>query len=162
MAADFRKQPDRFLFFFMLSDHPFHPDHIIPMLKFIATLIKGSDQTVPQMFMEVNAVIGKMRILPLCAGNAGVHIQDPLLFQPFLQRMIETPSQPPAFLILPDINRGFHCPVIRRPALETAGISITQDPIFVFCHQIRMEISNRKQKNLLENMICMISSYIIL
>ena len=58
----------------MFSDHPLHPDHIVPAVKFIAALIKFSHQAIAQMLVKIDAVIGEVLVLLIRTGDAGVDV----------------------------------------------------------------------------------------
>ena len=76
----------------MGSQHFFHPDHIIPGTCFKAAFCKMGDCFVAQLFMKRDAA-------GIRVGDAGIQVQDILLFQDVLQSQI----QPGACLLSPAV-----------------------------------------------------------
>lgn len=61
----------------------FHPDHIVPVIEFIAALIKFPNKPVTQMLMKEYAVSGQIGILCFRISNAGVQIENMLAANTF-------------------------------------------------------------------------------
>ena len=64
----------------MVTYHFLHPDHIVPAAELVAALVKAANQAVAQVLMEANAVVVQVRISADWRGNAGVQVQEALLF----------------------------------------------------------------------------------
>ena len=70
----------------------FHPDHIIPGMKFISALVKFSDQTISHMRMKFNTVVIQMWIFFWSTGDAGIHVENSLSLQGVLQSVVQKAS----------------------------------------------------------------------
>ena len=89
ISLNFFKTLYRLRFLLMLSDHFLHPDHMIPSSKFVTTLSEFSDQTIPQMLMELLTVLCQIFIIHLGIADARIQIDDILRFQRILQCLIK-------------------------------------------------------------------------
>ena len=58
----------------MLADHLFHPDHIVPLRKFIAGIVEFADEGVSEFFMETHAVKRQMFVLMFGTADTGVEV----------------------------------------------------------------------------------------
>ena len=73
----------------MLSDHFLHPDHVIPSVEFVSTVMKFSDHVISQMSVKFHTVFSQILILRFRIGNTGVQIQYSLQLQYLLQCMVQ-------------------------------------------------------------------------
>ena len=59
----------------MFSDYFFHPDHIIPAMKFITAFLKFTYHAITQMDVKFSTVLRQCFILfSVWPGNTGIHI----------------------------------------------------------------------------------------
>ena len=47
----------------MGTEHFFHPDNVVPAVEFVAAVVKMTCQDIAQVLMEIQAVIGNIRII---------------------------------------------------------------------------------------------------
>ena len=132
------------LFFHVITDHFFHPHHIVPAAKFIAALMEFPDHGIAKMFMELDAVSGKIFIIHLGTGNAGIEIGDILGFQHFFKGSIKGFSHAGTLLILIYVDGSFHCPLVGCTGMKRAGIGVSYDPASPFGYQIRILLQSMK------------------
>ena len=88
----------------VLAQKFLHPHHVVPAVKFISALVKLPYQTVSAFLMESHAVIGEIFILPLGVGDAGLQVQNMLLFQPIFQLPVKLPADAAALSVFGDID----------------------------------------------------------
>ena len=62
--------------FFGVRQAFFHPDHVVPAVKFPAAFFKAAHEAEVKGFVEMEAVHGKVWIFIVQIGNAGVKVVD--------------------------------------------------------------------------------------
>ena len=113
-----RKRYKRFRHLWMFADHFLHPDHVIPFIELVATLLKCSHKFIPQMFMKMHAVVGQMFILLFRISNTGIEITDMLFLENLLECLVLKFSSAAAFLVFINFFRRFHSPIISLSLME--------------------------------------------
>ena len=59
----------------MGAKHFFHPDNVVPAVEFVAAVVKMTCQDIAQVLMEIQAVIGNIRIILIAEySNAGIDV----------------------------------------------------------------------------------------
>lgn len=58
----------------MLSQQFLHPNHIKPLVKLIARLMKSANQPITEFFMEDLTAIGQIRRSMRCTSDTGITI----------------------------------------------------------------------------------------
>ena len=62
----------------MLTQVLFHPDHIVPAVKFTAAAIKFSHHAVAKTLVEMYTIPGQILVFYFTGGNAGIQILNVL------------------------------------------------------------------------------------
>lgn len=114
----------------------FHPDHVVPPAELIAALMKLPCRGIAQALVEAEAGQGEGLVLHLGQGDAGVAVEDVLGGEQGIQGPIQPAAQPPAPLVLPQVDGGLRGPLIGRPGVKGGGVGIAQQGPLRLRHQV--------------------------
>ena len=126
------------LYRIMRSNHLFHPDHIIPTVKFITTMMKSSYRLKSKMSMELLTVFCQIFIFLLRIADTGVYIKNPHTAQLIYQCFIQPAAQTAFSRCMRHINREFTRPIICLSWIKHSCISIPLYDAIFLNHQIRI------------------------
>ena len=65
----------------MFSDDFLHPNYVIPLPEFLSALVEVRHLHVTHLLVEMHTVLCQMLVLRIDLGNAGIEIENPLLFE---------------------------------------------------------------------------------
>ena len=125
--------------FSMFTNVLLHPHHIIPAAELIAALRKAANHPIPQVAMELDAVIRQIRICTSWGRDAGTHIENAHLLQFLLECIVEQSAESLPIFTLFHIDGGLYCPIIGSTSFEGTSVGIShQIPVLILCYQIRV------------------------
>ncbi len=128
----------------VLADCFFHPENIIPLVKLIAAALKTPDRPKPHVPVKAFADVRKIAVIySFGVRDTGGKIQNALRLEDFFELLIKGCPEPTAGVILPKIDSRLDGIFIGFATLEGAGVSITKDAFFVFCHEIWVSLKDR-------------------
>ena len=81
----------------MFSDDFFHPNHVVPTIKFVSAFMESSNLGKTEMLMELFTVPSQIFILCYGITNAGIQVQNAHLLKSMLQSFIQRTSIAMAF-----------------------------------------------------------------
>ena len=119
----------------------FHPDHAVPVLELIAAAGKVGNRGKSQFLMKLLAVSGKVGILFLWEGNAGIEVGKAHFFQKRFHLLIEEPTHTAAAGILVQIDGQLTAPLIGGSGVEGRGVAVPHDNPLIFDHKVGVALS---------------------
>ena len=89
----------------MLPDYLFHPDHIVPGIKFSSAFFETAYCFIAEMLMKFDAVHRQMLVLNLGIAYARIQIDYILRRRDLLNCLIEPPADAVVAVVLGNVDR---------------------------------------------------------
>lgn len=104
-----------------------HPEHIVPLVEFIARLTKTSDWGVAKMSVEIATLVGYVFVVAIVFYDAGVEVDDILLSEGRLQLIVELTTDALAVYPAADVDGSLDGPYVGWSAVEDVAICVAID-----------------------------------
>ena len=109
----------------MVADMLFHPEHIVPLVKFVPAPAECADHRVARFFMEAHAAVGEPRVFRFAPCDAGIAVEYMLTAQDIFKSCVQASAKTGLPAAMLDIDGRLNGPSIGIPCLESPGIGIT-------------------------------------